>query len=1015
MSSRRLALLAGALLIVVFLISRVVCLPLLFEIGVSLPRCPDGEIRQTARVEVNGLQRHQAGQIWVGALGHYTLGPADQDLVFSVPRVEPSVELTDATGKAIELTPALVGKDKAPSEWAAQSDGQSRLYDIPEIPDGDYTLTAKVSTPLGASSVDVPIPFYSPARIHVITDRPLYQPGDTVKFRAVVFRARDLIPLDERPGRWTMVDPTGETLLEEKASAGSWGVVAGDFPLDAGAATGTWRLRWTSGNDHGERSFEVEPFQLPRFSVEATSEKPFYTANERPVLRGSVTYSSGAPVAQATVDLSWSFGAWPPPTSWLEGELPERVTTGKNGRFELRLPRVPSDLRGRVTMAASISATDPAGDRVTGAAAVLLSEDRIGASAATEFGGRLVEGFNNRLYLRVTTPFGSVLPNTELVVKRAWDRGDPGVRTTTDEDGVAALQFDPGPPINVLIPPPPVRRPRSQPVVTRVGANDLITNAAPSLADQVAMDAWNRRIEPCARFVDGEAASARVALRVGASGKVRLVVGDGGVTSNCVAAKLQAVRLPPGADRLLVVRYAVNDPDTPRVHLDIDGEPYALDALRTALARAALDARECLGPDVPQVGLRKVLVWRTVPKSKRLEYEWIGRSGTALPAKSLRCIEQRITRATLASAASDVTTGIVRFSVTPSQRRQAARPQPTMKLGYELSVAASADGEALGITKLVIEPGQVPQVRLRTKPVLPKPGDTVTVQVIRGPGFKGKLPKYLHLRSHRQSIKAELDHESKVASFVLPKDASGWYTVHWNATARIYVRPKTELKVAVAPDRAQYKPGDVARLSLHTTALGQGVPAAVGLFGVDQSLAQLRPLPGPSDMEGVRPKVSSPSPAFGVLDGQALAMGRITGANAAAAAILGVQSIEAPAALDVSVSAVSAGTFYPLAPLTDRFYVVLGELHAQTRSWEQRTKKGELMTPSKMAKLWTQALDACAARGDPVDDAFGRRLRLVRLPPDLLALAAPRSVVVDGTRLPEDVEDWAAWVAKERP
>ena len=216
MSSRRLALLAGALLIVVFLISRVVCLPLLFEIGVSLPRCPDGEIRQTARVEVNGLQRHQAGQIWVGALGHYTLGPADQDLVFSVPRVEPSVELTDATGKAIELTPALVGKDKAPSEWAAQSDGQSRLYDIPEIPDGDYTLTAKVSTPLGASSVDVPIPFYSPARIHVITDRPLYQPGDTVKFRAVVFRARDLIPLDERPGRWTMVAPPGATLWGEE-------------------------------------------------------------------------------------------------------------------------------------------------------------------------------------------------------------------------------------------------------------------------------------------------------------------------------------------------------------------------------------------------------------------------------------------------------------------------------------------------------------------------------------------------------------------------------------------------------------------------------------------------------------------------------------------------------------------------------------------------------------------------------------------------------------------------------
>jgi hypothetical protein len=68
-----------------------------------------------------------------------------------------------------------------------------------------------------------------------------------------------------------------------------------------------------------------------------------------------------------------------------------------------------------------------------------------------------------------------------------------------------------------------------------------------------------------------------------------------------------------------------------------------------------------------------------------------------------------------------------------------------------------------------------------------------------------------------------------------------------------------------------------------------------------------------------------------------------------------------------------------------------------------------------MAKLWAKALDACAARGERIDDAYGRRLRLSRLPPDLLSLTDPRAVVVVGTRLPEDVENWPAWVAKERP
>lgn len=75
--------------------------------------------------------------------------------------------------------------------------------------------------------------------------------------------------------------------------------------------------------------------------------------------------------------------------------------------------------------------------------ALLLSEDGIAAAAVTELGDGLVENFNNRLYLRVTTPDGQSLPSTELLVKRAWEPSDPGVPAKTDEDGVAALQSIP--------------------------------------------------------------------------------------------------------------------------------------------------------------------------------------------------------------------------------------------------------------------------------------------------------------------------------------------------------------------------------------------------------------------------------------------------------------------------------------------------------------------------------------------------------------------------------------------
>src|SRR5262249_15615391 len=137
--------------------------------------------------------------------------------------------------------------------------------------------------------------------------------------------------------------------------------------------------------------------------------------------------------------------------------------------------------------------------------------------------------------------------------------------------------------------------------------------------------------------------------------------------------------------------------------------------------------------------------------------------------------------------------------------------------------------------------------------------------------------------------------------------------------------------------------------------------------------------------------------------------------NAAAATVLRVTRPPAPPELDAVVDASAESPFDPIEELTDRFYVVLAELHAQVHAWEAKAPPAEKMTPATLARLWQAALAACQARGERTDDAYGRTLRLSRLPPDLLSLTDPRAVVVVATRLPEDVENWPAWVAKEKP
>jgi hypothetical protein len=335
-------------------------------------------------------------------------------------------------------------------------------------------------------------------------------------------------------------------------------------------------------------------------------------------------------------------------------------------------------------------------------------------------------------------------------------------------------------------------------------------------------------------------------------------------------------------------------------------------------------------------------------------------------------------------------------------------------LGYELVVSADVAGKPS--TKLRVAPGSVPDLRLRVTPILAKAGDTITAELIRGPEFRGTLPKELEIKWLKgKPLKAKLDDERR-ATFTLEPTTEGWVEVTGGGQrALVYVKPQGELAVNLTPGQPQYKPGQMAQLAIQTNVGGKGGKAAVSLIGVDESLGQLVPLPGPDAMSRLQPQVGTSTPAFGTLDGQALALGRIRGANAAAATVLRVTTIPAPPELDAVVNASTSTHFDPVEELTDHFYVVLAELHDQARAWEASAPKNQKMHPRAMAQLWTKALAAVARKGGHVDDAYGRRLRLSLLPPDLLALVDPRVVIVEGTRLPEDVENWAAWVAKEKP
>ncbi|MBS1122347.1 MAG: hypothetical protein H6Q90_4575 [Deltaproteobacteria bacterium] len=985
-----------------------ICRETFRKYGIALTHCPDGEIRQTAQLEVSGLRRGAEGAVYLTGLAHYTVRDADAVEHEPLGSFE-SITLTLVDAKQLAV-PLEVRWDRI----GHASHGKLKL---PEVPDGDYKLHADYVTRLGKGELDVPLPLFTPARIHVITDRPLYEPGNVVRFRAVVLRARDLAPLEGRPGMWTVRDPSGEVLLEEKAAAGEWGVVSGTFPLDKAAQTGNWTVSWVSSDAVDNVPFTVEPFTLPRFHVDATAGKPFYQVGEAPSIKGAVLYSSGAPVAQAQLDIQWDLaGEWPPPIEWQDHLLPKHAVTAATGRFELALPQVPDDLQGTATLTARISAIDPAGDRVEGTARVLLSKDGIAVSAVTELGNGLVQSFNNRMFVRVTTPDGRVISKTKIKVKRAWQPNDPGIEAELDEDGVASLQLDPGAPVNVVIPAQPWRPAPREALVTRGEVEELIGDEGASLADQVEIDRWLTALAPCAKWIGDSDTETTVGLRVDAGGAI-LSAGSGpSALDQCTVTTLRSKRLPVGGERLYKLSFTYTDPELPTLVPSIESALETPPGLAEQIETLAHGTRDCL----PQVegALPSFLTWRVRAGAKEVELGGWAPDPKALQTSqsAMACVTSRISggaRIKLAEPFAGDSLGMVRFEMTLPERLQQSKPQATTMLGYELEVSAAVDGNPF--TKLRVAPGEVPNLRMRVVPVIAKPGDRVTAQLIRGPAFVGELPKKLHLQCLTSKHDVELDAEHK-AQLEIEAGTEGWCEVTGGGVrALVYVRPQAELEVTIKPKQPQYQPGQRAELVLQTRIGGKGGKAAVGLFGVDDSLGQLVPLPGADSMGRVRPKVETSAPAFGVLDGQALALGRIRGANAAAATVLRVTTIPQPPELDAVLNAKASSKFDPVTELTDHFYLVLAELHAQARQWEASAPGGEKVHPATMAKLWNQALEACRQRGEPIVDAYGRTLRLSRLPADLLSLTDPRAVIVIGTRLPEDVENWAQWVARERP
>ena len=212
----------------------------------------------------------------------------------------------------------------------------------------------------------------------IITDRPLYRPGQPVKFKCWVRRSSYDGPIDQaaahRSFRVKINNPKDETVFESDYTSDDSGGFHGEYTPSKEARLGTYTLSIEGGEKSEERDkaeFRVEEYRKPEFAVSIETPPAPVRLGEEFTATIRASYYFGAPVRQAKVKLSvvrtrysqawyprgrwdWLYGpgygsfarhyAWPPGRRFWESNAPRRPTIGLSEDEMVKLERLAAAL-----------------------------------------------------------------------------------------------------------------------------------------------------------------------------------------------------------------------------------------------------------------------------------------------------------------------------------------------------------------------------------------------------------------------------------------------------------------------------------------------------------------------------------------------------------------------------------------------------------------------------------------------------------------------------------------------
>jgi hypothetical protein len=306
--------------------------------------------------------------------------------------------------------------------------GQPR-FRLPDWPDGDYGLVVTAQTPGSPETISRSVRLMRSWKLMLTSDKPVYQPGQTIHVRALALRQPDLRPVAEQETSFTLADPKGNVLFKNSGRTSHYGIAATDCQLAKEIAEGAYTLACKIGDSESRLRLEVRKYVLPKFKVDVQVDRSFYQPGDKAHITVRADYFFGKPVADATVELEIRETSQVLQTFSLHTDAAGAVGVAYT---------IPNDLGKRSDKQLSFTAnvTDSAGQKQSVGVDRLVTRQPVRIEVLPE-NGVLVQDVSNIVYLLATHADGTPA-RARLTIE------GPNEVVDTDANGLASFEVTPG-------------------------------------------------------------------------------------------------------------------------------------------------------------------------------------------------------------------------------------------------------------------------------------------------------------------------------------------------------------------------------------------------------------------------------------------------------------------------------------------------------------------------------------------------------------------------------------------